>query len=119
MQGVGAHRAPASSFVRRCRQHPARQLGTSVRYSALTACGAHAFPASEWIEIDFLKLLSKHVVSCVSALFAYGLIGSVAYLVLALARRMGWLAGADEMVEALVTYCEVFVPGGIFVFSTA
>ena len=74
---------------------------------------------SEWIEIDFLKLLSKHVVSCVSALFAYGLIGSVAYLVLALARRMGWLVGADQMVEALITYCEIFVLGGIFVFSTA
>jgi hypothetical protein len=73
---------------------------------------------SDWIEIDFLRLLSKHVVSCVAALLAYGLIGSVAFLVLAAARRLGWLAEADLMVESLVTYCEVFVLGGIFVFST-
>ena len=73
---------------------------------------------SDWIEVDFLRLLCKHVVSCVAALLAYGLIGSVAYLVLAAARRLGWLAEADLMVESLITYCEVFVLGGIFVFST-
>ena len=73
---------------------------------------------SNWIKIDFLKLVCKHVVSCIAALLAYGLIGSVAYLVLAAARRLGWLAQADLMVEAVISYCEVFVLGGIFVFST-
>ena len=59
---------------------------------------------TSWLEVDFLRLLSKHTSSCIAALASYALVAEIAL----------YLAPVDTWVRELIEGCEKGVLALIF-----